>query len=171
MIVCDILQSFAPNYLFCGENSKSTDPNIQITRCIFSSKDINILTFTVRLNILTSSIEFIIDSTKQKYIATSLSDTRKISDFISHLLILESELMQMYTNITKKLTASPSYNSITSYHLFNGSTENTGTIEIKNGIIFFQYYNTTKYNYSSINKLLANPLIKQFKRSKIWFWT
>ena len=172
LAACDILQLFAlgPNYMFGGTPCFTLDPNIEVTNYIFSSGEINILTFTVRLNIETKLVEFKIDSTAQKYIASDLSDNIKIRDFVSHLQILEVELMEIYRVLMKKLTARPSDDSITRYYLFNSSTENTGTIKIKNGLIIFEYNDTTKYTYSSIKKLLVNPLIKQFKRPNFWFW-
>jgi len=172
LAVCDILQPFVPgpNYMFGGTPCFTLDPNLEVTNYVFSSGDISILTFTVRINTETKSIEFKIDSTGQRYIASDLTDKTKIRDFVSHLLILEDELMEIYKILIKKLTASPSVDSITYYFLFNSSTENTGTIKIKNGLIIFVYNETTKYTYSSIKKLLANPLIKQFKRPKLWFW-
>lgn len=171
MTVYNILQSFAPNYIFEETIYNSLDPNIQITNYVFATENINILTFTVRLNKHTGSIEFKIDSTGQKYIASNLNDKKKISDFISHLLVLENDLIKIYSILAKKLTGRPSNDCITTYYLFNGSTENTGTIQIKNGIIMFEYNQITKYTYSSIDKLLANPLIKQFKKLNFWFWS
>lgn len=169
----DILEPFAPppNYMFVGTSRSSLESNFQITNYVFTSGGMNILTFTVRINKKTKSAEFIIDSTKQKYIASSLTDVIKIRDFVSHLMVLEDELVRVYKALIKKLKVIPSANSLTTYHLFSNSSSNTGTINIKNSLIIFEYNEITKYTYSSIKSLLANPLIKQFKRSNIWFWT
>ncbi len=167
----DILQPFAPNFKFIGTSCPTLDPDLEVTNYVFSSGDINILTFTVRINTDTKSIEFRIDSTGQRYIATDLNDKVKIRDFVSHLMVLEAELLKIYKVLTNKLKAIPSSDSITTYYLFDIETKNAGTIKIKNSLIIFEYNHLTKYTYTSIKRLLANPLIKKFKKPKFWFWT
>ncbi len=165
------LQSFAspPNYMFVGIPCFTSNPDFEVTDYVFASNGINILTFTVRLNKKTKIVEFKIDSTAQKYTASGLDDKIKICDFVSHLLVLETELIKIYKVLTKKLKVILSSNSITTYYLYNNLQSKTGTIKIKNGLIIFEYNELTKYTYTTIETLLANPLIKQFKRSKFWF--
>ncbi len=165
------LQPFAPpNYIFVGIPGFTSNQDFEVTNYVFVSGNLNILTFTVRLNKETKLVEFKINSTGQKYTASGLDDKRKICDFVSHLMVLETELVKIYKVLIKELKVVLSDDSITTYHLYNNAKSNSGTIKIKNGLLIFEYNDLTKYTYTTIKSLLANPLIKQFKRPKFWFW-
>jgi hypothetical protein len=170
--ICEILQPFALEYKFKLEETQipTIDDDSILSDCIYSSDDLNILTFTARMNKTTGKIEFKINSSGQRYFASGPDDKIKLNDFIFHLSILADQLKHLHFMITKYLNAVPNSSSITKYYMFDIQTDNFGTLQLKNGLIIFDYKKTTKYTYSSITKLLKNPLLKQFKKQRKWFW-
>jgi hypothetical protein len=64
----------------------------------------------------------------------------------------------------------PINNSLSDYVLVGSNDETITTLQIKNDRFIFVYKDTSKYTYSSLTKLLSNPLIARFKKSNIWFW-
>jgi hypothetical protein len=170
--ICEILQPFALEYKFKLEETQipTLDGDSILSDCIYSSDDLNILTFTAKISKITGKIQFKINSSGQRYFASSPDDKIKLNDFIFHLSILADQLKHLHFMITKYLNAVPNSSSITSYYMFDTQTDNFGTIQLKNSLIIFYYKKTTKYTYSSVKKLLTNPLIKQFKKQRKWLW-
>ena len=167
--VSEILQIFAPGILIDEYEIPTTNNNIIIKNCTYSNGKLNIINFLAKINKSNDSIEFKVGTTK--YFALNQFDKNKICDFILHLELLGEELLLKYKQITKYLNAIPSSTSLTSYALVSSKSLSVySSILIKNGKIIFEYKDTTKYTYSSISNLLANPLITQFKKSNIWNW-
>ena len=167
LTVSNLIQSFAPGMEIREFPVPTLDDNLEITNCAYVSNGLIVINFIVRINKSTRSIEFKIGSTK--YVASGPEDKTKISDFLTHLEIVVQELVLVHSQITKYLHAIP-VNSLTEYVLVGKHGQEKGTLTIKNDRYIFEYKNITKYTYSSLPKLLANPLAAQFKKSNGWFW-
>lgn len=168
LTVSTLLQSFAPGLEIREFPFPTLDENLEIFNCSYVINSIPVVNFTVRINKSIGSIEFKIRSTK--YIAFGPQDKIKISDFITHLEILGQDLLFKYSQIIKYLHAIPCTNSLVEYVLVGKTDSPSATLQIKNDRFIFEYNQTTKYTYGSLPKLLANPLIAQFKKSNGWFW-
>ena len=129
----------------------------------------NIFTFDIKKYDNDNKIEIKLDISKYKYLINDISDTNNITDFLVHAKISRTQLIETYKTLKSYLKINLLENNLTNYSLKSKKNNNHGTITIKNSLYIFYYNDTTKYTYSNITKLLQNPLIKQFKKSKYSF--
>jgi hypothetical protein len=168
ILVLSLIQSFAPDFQIEETPVYTLNSDFEITNCIYIYNKINVVSFTVRIKKSTGAIEFKIGTTK--YYAFGPEDKYKICDFITHLEILSQDLILKYSQITKYLNAVPKSNTLTEYILIGKNGETNGTLRIKNDRYIFDSKEISRYTYSSLTKLLGNPLVHQFKKSNRWFW-
>lgn len=166
--VSTLIQSFAPGFEIIETPIPTLNDDLEVTNCIYVDKGLEVISFTVKVKKSTQAIEFKIGTTK--YFASGPNDKLKICDFLTHLEILGQDLIFKYSQISKYLHAIPSNNSLSNYLLVGKNENITGTLCIKNDRFIFEYKDISKYTYPSLQKLLANPLISQFKKSNLWFW-
>jgi hypothetical protein len=142
--------------------------NYELLKYIYSFNDMNIFTFDIK-KYDDNKIEIKLDISKYKYLINDISDINNITNFLVHAKISRTELIETYKTLNSYLKINLLENNLTNYSLKSKKNNNHGTINIKNSLYIFYYNDTTKYTYSNIEKLLQNPLIKQFKKSKYSF--
>jgi len=139
-----------------------------ISKYIYSFNDMSIFTFDLK-KYDDNKIEIKLDISKYKYFINDISDTNNITNFLIYAKIRRIELIEIYKKLNLYLKIVLIENNLTNYFLNCTKNNNYATITIKNNLYIFYYKDTTQYTYSSIEKLLKNPLIKQFKKLKLWF--
>ena len=142
--------------------------NYELSKYIYSFNDMNIFTFDIK-KYDDNKIEIKLDISKYKYLINDISDINNITNFLVHAKITRTQLIEAYKTLKSYLKINLLENNLTNYSLKSKKNNNHGTSTIKNSLYIFYYNDTTKYTYSNIEKLLQNPLIKQFKKSKYSF--
>jgi hypothetical protein len=155
-------------YINLIEIDQSKFSNYELLKYIYSFNDMNIFTFDIK-KYDDNKIEIKLDISKYKYLINDISDINNITNFLVHAKISRTQLIEIYKTLKSYLKINLLENNLTNYTLNCRKNNNYGTITIKNSLYIFYYNDTTKYTYSSIKKLLQNPLIKQFKKSKYSF--
>jgi len=164
--IISILKKYDP-HIDLIEKDEIKYNNCELLKYIYSFNDMNIFTFDIK-KYDDNKIEIKLDISKYKYLINDISDINNITNFLVHAKISRKKLIETYKILKSYLKINLLENNLTNYSL-KSKKNNYGTITIKNTLYIFYYNDTTKYTYSNIEKLLQNPLIKQFKKSKYSF--
>ena len=164
--IIDTIKTFAPDISLIEISITTLSTSYSLKKYIYRYNNLNIFTFEIRTYNDNSKIELILDSSQYKYIIVDKKDIEtNISNFLLHAKILADDILQSYYKIKKNYKIIASYTNLNYWFLENNITGNSGSIHIKNGYYIFEYNETTTYKYSKLDKLLKNPLLKQFERT------
>ena len=164
--IIDTIKTFAPDISLIEISITTLSTSYSLKKYIYRYNNLNIFTFEIRTYNDNSKIELVLDSSQYKYIIVDKKDIEtNISNFLLHAKILADDILQSYYKIKKNYKIIASYTNLNYWFLENNITGNSGSIHIHNGYYIFEYNETTKYKYSKIDKLLKNPLLKQFERT------
>ena len=164
--IIDTIKTFAPDISLIEISITTLSTSYSLKKYIYRYNNLNIFTFEIRSYNDNSKIELVLDSSQYKYIIVDKKDIEtNISNFLLHAKILADDILQSYYKIKKNYKIIASYTNLNYWFLENNITGNSGSIYIKNGYYIFEYNETTTYKYSKIDKLLKNPLLKEFKRT------
>jgi hypothetical protein len=164
--IIDTIKTFAPDISLIEISITTLSTSYSLKKYIYRYNNLNIFTFEIRSYNDNSKIELVLDSSQYKYIIVDKKDIEtNISNFLLHAKILADNILESYYKIKKNYKIIASYTNLNYWFLENNITGNSGSIYIKNGYYIFEYNETTTYKYSKIDKLLKNPLLKEFKRT------
>ena len=164
--IIDTIKTFAPDISLIEISITTLSTSYSLKKYIYRYNNLNIFTFEIRSYNNNSRVEIVLDSSQYKYIIVDTKDIEtNISNFLLHAKILADEILASYYKIKKNYKIIASYTNLNYWFLENNITGNSGSIHIKNGYYIFEYNETTTYKYSKIDKLLKNPLLKEFKRT------
>ena len=150
-----------------SSNIFTLSQTFKLEKYIYVLDNIHILSFELRSNLESKSLEFNYEGTKFK--AANINDSKEIMKFFNFLNPIIIGLLVDYEILSSKLYLEPSYETISYLYLVSrsrskSSSDYTLTIKISENMYTINSNNKTKYCYSDINKLLANPLLKPYKK-------